>query len=230
MISIDTVYQRVLAILNKEQRGYITPQEFNLKANQAQLEIFEQYFYDLSQFNRLGEINNEYANIVKNIKEKINLFNVDDAAISYSNNSFNLPSDLYRLGTVMYQDITEVELVQKNELIYILNSPLTSPTTQYPIYTRVGNNIKVYPSYLTSDMSCSYIRKPLQVNWTYFEVNGTALYNPSATDHQNFELHNSEESSIVNKILAYAGLVIKQFDITQAADAKDSKKITQEKS
>ena len=27
-ISVDTVYQRVLALANKEQRGYITPQEF----------------------------------------------------------------------------------------------------------------------------------------------------------------------------------------------------------
>jgi len=52
MILIDTVYQKVLAIANKEQRGYITPQEFNLFADQAQLEIFEQYFYDLSQFSR----------------------------------------------------------------------------------------------------------------------------------------------------------------------------------
>ena len=43
-VSVDTVYQRVLAILNKEQRGYVTPQEFNLFANQAQSDIFEQYF------------------------------------------------------------------------------------------------------------------------------------------------------------------------------------------
>ena len=48
-VSIDTVYQKVLALANKEQRGYITPQEFNLFANQAQQEIFEQYFYDLNQ-------------------------------------------------------------------------------------------------------------------------------------------------------------------------------------
>ena len=41
-INIDTVYQRVLNIANKEQRGYITPQEFNLFADQAQKEIFEQ--------------------------------------------------------------------------------------------------------------------------------------------------------------------------------------------
>ena len=48
-VSIDTVYQRVLALANKEQRGYITPQEFNLFADQAQMEIFEQYFYDMEQ-------------------------------------------------------------------------------------------------------------------------------------------------------------------------------------
>ena len=58
MVSVDKVYQRVLAILNKENRGYMTPQEYNLLANQAQLEIFEQYFYDLNQYNRRGEINN----------------------------------------------------------------------------------------------------------------------------------------------------------------------------
>ena len=56
MISIDTVYQKVLALANKEQRGYITPQDFNLFADQAQKEIFEQYFYDLNQFRRLNSI------------------------------------------------------------------------------------------------------------------------------------------------------------------------------
>ena len=43
MINVDIVYQKVLALANKEQRGYITPQDFNLFANQAQMEIFEQY-------------------------------------------------------------------------------------------------------------------------------------------------------------------------------------------
>jgi hypothetical protein len=52
-VSINTVYQKVLAIANKEQRGYITPQEFNLFANQAQMDIFEQYFYDINQFGRV---------------------------------------------------------------------------------------------------------------------------------------------------------------------------------
>ena len=52
MINVDRVYQRVLTLANKEQRGYITPQEFNLFANQAQMDIFEQYFYDLNSINK----------------------------------------------------------------------------------------------------------------------------------------------------------------------------------
>ena len=55
-ISIDTVYQTVLALANKEQRGYISPQEFNLYANHAQMEVLEQYFYDLSQFRQITNI------------------------------------------------------------------------------------------------------------------------------------------------------------------------------
>ena len=48
-ISVNTVYTTVLSILNKEQRGYITPYEFNNLANQVQLEVFESYFENLNQ-------------------------------------------------------------------------------------------------------------------------------------------------------------------------------------
>ena len=71
MISIDTVYQRVLAITNKEQRGYVTPLEFNLIANQAQMLIFEQYFYDLDKTKKADSVLNvsmksEMTELIKN--------------------------------------------------------------------------------------------------------------------------------------------------------------------
>lgn len=229
MVSVDTVYQRVLAILNKENRGYITPQEFNLLANQAQLEIFEQYFYDLNQFNRAGEINNEFANIIQNIKEKIDLFKIQQFTLEYINDSFLLPDNLYRLGSVQY-GYTEVEQLNSKEFLYILNSPLTAPSTDYPVYIRINNTVKVYPASINTQISCNYVRKPNNANWTYKNVGGSALYNPAAEDHNDFELHPSEETTLVNKVLSLAGLVIKQPDVTQMAENKENKKITQEKS
>ena len=74
MVNIDDVYQKVLAIANKEQRGYITPQEFNLFADQAQMDIFEQYFYDINQFNRIPGNDTEYADMLTLLEEKIAIF------------------------------------------------------------------------------------------------------------------------------------------------------------
>ena len=71
MVLVDRVYQRVLTLANKEQRGYITPQEFNLFANQAQMDIFEQYFYDLNQFRRTPGNDTMHADMVDILEEKI---------------------------------------------------------------------------------------------------------------------------------------------------------------
>jgi hypothetical protein len=230
MVSVDTVYQTVLAILNKENRGYMTPQEFNLLANQTQSEIFEQYFYDLNQYNRRGEITNEFANIVKNIKEKIDLFKVQQFPLVYSTNKFNLPTNLYRVGSIDYRNTTEVEQITNKEYLYYSQSPLTAPKISYPMYIREENSISVYPDSIASEIFCTYIRKPASVNWTYNVVSNEAFYNPGAPDAQDFEVHESEISNLVIKILSYAGIVIKQAEIIQLAEAKENKKITQEKS
>jgi len=104
-ISIDTVYQKVLALANKEQRGYITPQEFNLFADHAQKEIFEQYFYDLNQFRRIPGNNTEYADMINNLEEKISLFEIYDnaATVLGTYGDINLNEDFpnfYRLTMV----------------------------------------------------------------------------------------------------------------------------------
>ena len=121
-ISVDTVYQRVLAILNKEQRGYLSPTEYNLFANQAELDIFEQYFYDLNQFSRLPGNSTEYSDMVDILEEKISLFETSGST-TYVNNYWPEPADLYRLGSVVYNG-GEAEHVNKNEYLYITSSPL----------------------------------------------------------------------------------------------------------
>ena len=73
-VNIDTVYQRVQAIANKEQRGYITPQEFNLLANQAQMDIFEQYFYDQNEHGRRPSNDTTYSDMLDLLEEKIDHF------------------------------------------------------------------------------------------------------------------------------------------------------------
>lgn len=229
MISIDTVYQRVLAILNKEQRGYLTPQEFNLFANQAQLEIFEQYFFDLNQYMRLKDNNTEYAQLYNLIDEKISKFKTY-GNLTYSVGAFAFPADLHKLGTVIYNS-NEVEKVDIKQLLDYQASKLTQPSATSPVYIQDINgswSVTLYPSTITSGVTCTYVKKPIKVEWAYTNVNNNALYN--ANNSQDFELHESEEATLVLKILMYAGLTIKDPSVAQVADAKETKKITQEKS
>ena len=60
-INVNDVYQTVLLILNKEQRGYMTPFEFNKIATQVQREIFEKYFEDLNQQARIQQTEVDYS-------------------------------------------------------------------------------------------------------------------------------------------------------------------------
>jgi len=77
-INVNTVYQTVLYILNKEQRGYAPPSEFNSIATQAQLEIFNSYFPDGNQVNRINQNNTqndtEYFNIFENLSYRLTPF------------------------------------------------------------------------------------------------------------------------------------------------------------
>jgi len=218
MVNIDTVYQRVLALANKEQRGYITPQEFNLYANQAQQEIFEQYFYDLNQFSRVPGNSSEYSNIIDNINEKIAVFETTGTGLT-------LASDLYRLGTVIFGG-TEVEEVQPNELLYMNNSAILKPHSKRRVYVRNGNAIVMTPASSTLP-SYTYTRLPNKPEWGYVVIGTKALYDNDTS--VNFELHPAEETELVYKILKYAGLSMKRDDIAKGGQGLESLLTQQEK-
>jgi len=93
-INVNTVYQTVLLILNKEQRGYMTPVEFNKIGQQVQLEIFEKYFEDLNQQIRIPQTNVDYADRVMSLDEKMAIFKTSGAS-AYTGGAtpfFSLPT------------------------------------------------------------------------------------------------------------------------------------------
>ena len=241
-VYIDTVYQRVLSIANKEQRGYITPQEFNLLANQAQLEIFEQYFHDINQFGRLPGNKTEYSDMIDNINEKLKPFQNYQTAMSVSSSSIGvLDSNLHKLGKVTYNQATgtgststfhiEIEEIDQGQLAEMELSPLTRATIERPYYVRkTATQILLFPaaSFASSgNVFYNWIDKPAKVEWTYTVVNGEALYN--STNVVDFELHASEETKLVIKILELAGIVIKDPNLYQLVDKEETETLQQEK-
>ena len=200
-INVNTVYQTVLLILNKEQRGYITPNEFNKIATQVQLSIFEKYFEDLNVQLRSPGFEDEYADRVDQLEEKISIFKTYGTATYYTGNPagsldepyFFLPADVHRIGTIMYKGEQELQMTNRGDYLRLYMSKLTRPTTNYPMYIQEGNvspvdpnnptallcddciRIYVYPNEIKQDVNISYIRKPADVIWAY-GVGGQGQY------------------------------------------------------
>jgi len=317
-INVNTVYTTVLSILNKEQRGYITPDEFNKLATQVQLDVFENYFEDLNQQLRVPQTDSTYANRQKNIDNLISIFKtigsttltekgaivsftvtnfgtsftpgnyagaqgtnttssftvntVDSLSGAITNISLNKggsdyvlgtpvtitspgagvdcaitltsvnlqdyftgPSDVHRIGSVIYNSTKELQRVEREELLHLNLSKYTKPSTTYPVYlyeqSTPGSNgvntgqphIYVYPQDLYTSTNAnamfevSYIRKPNNVQWG-FSVNqtlGNYVYDPTTSIQ--FELDATEQTEVILRVLAYAGVVIKDPQIVQVA-------------
>jgi len=124
-INVNTVYQTVLLILNKEQRGYMTPVEFNKIGAQSQLEIFETYFDSLNQQLRVPQANTDYADRVVNLDEKISIFKeIGNATSISSSNVFTLPQQFSGTSSVLNMVTAPTQ---------------TAAQTQYVIGNTAGN-------------------------------------------------------------------------------------------
>ena len=308
-VNVDIVYKTVLLILNQQQRGYMTPDEFNKVATQVQLTMFEMYASDLNQQYRVPQNTTEYANRVKNLEEKLEYFQtigsstfntdhfvlpttsttpsisqtfvgnppIDGAASSFTVTNWDVsqntgalvkvikdgaaqsspadytwdenaniltmtavplvgssitielyPVEFYRLGTVIYKGTKIAQYVQRNELTQLLLSPLTQPSTNFPLYLYENEKIYVYPTTIQSDITVSYLKKPRDVKWGYTEgALGQYVYAPGTSTP--FDLHPSEQTEIIMRILAYAGIIINDPTIVQAAASEVANQDNNEK-
>jgi hypothetical protein len=304
-ISVDQVYRTVLLIMNKEQRGYLTPDDFNKIGTQVQLEMFNEYFEELNQQTRVPQNDNEYANRIKNIEEKLAPFKTIPTTVTYASDYFNLPTtssligqesfttvsgqqvynfitlqassvvagtlevfengtkliqnvgytippsgsfiqltnvptagniiqvnlyqdDFYKIGTVIYNDEKEIELVERNDFLMVNMSPLTKPTTSFPVYMFENNKLYVKPTSIKTNVKVSYLKKPANINWGFTSTGSGYIYDPSTT--VNFLLQPTEQTSVIIRILLYAGIVVRNPQLIQIAASQIQSEKVNEKS
>jgi len=246
-VSIDTVYQRVLALANKEQRGYITPQQFNLFANHAQQEIFEQYFYDLNNLKKVANTSGEFSDMIRLLEEKISIFERERGGAWVAANMpivsdgvMAIPRDeIYRIGTVRIGN-NQVEMLSSKDFDAARVSHLTSPTLKRPIgyMTSLGLTISTGASAMIThanvatihglNINLSWIAQPPQVSWGYVVINESALYDSNPAKTTDFMLHGSDEPELIHKIIKLSGVHLKIPELVQMGAALEKSETGQQ--
>jgi len=223
---INSVRNTVFSVLNKNNYGYISPQDFNLFAKQAQLEIFENYFYNYNT-----QINKEnarvsgsgYADITKGIEEAIEVFSVTNP-LSLSttpptiSNVYYLPSatttgdDYYLLNKVLVYDnfvtsgtttnvgVTEIELIDSNANF------ITDGVKVGDVIGLVSDGITQYVTITLVNSETSLFTTESEVTATPFNSNGISysIYKDSLQEAE--KVSHSKITMLNNSLLTKPNL------------------------
>ena len=112
----------------------------------------------------------------------------------------------------------EAEKITHSKSTLLNTSLLTSPSVLFPAYTQQAEVMTITPvSYkVPGQVIANYFRYPKEPKWTYISLaNGEPVFDQSQPDYQDFELPEDYQYKLITKILEYAGISIRETEVTQ---------------
>jgi hypothetical protein len=227
MISTQYIYERVSDLIQKQQAGYMSSSSFNRDIEAANLVLFEYYFVQY-------ELTKKIANAMTPF-----LLEVPIASIGTTNFSsiFDYPADLFHETELKFEktvnkecgnevSIVPIDYLQDNEEAYTLSSPIRRPNLDKNIirWNRKNNKIHVYPKEI-KEVYIKYLKKPRTPVYGVFPPplipnpnQDIEIYDPATST--DFEWDMQEAENIVDLILLYQGMQLRETAIIQFAKAK----------
>jgi hypothetical protein len=222
--STQYIYDRVSDLIQKQQAGYMASSSFNRDIEAANLVLFEYYFV---QYELTKKIANAMTPFL--VEESIN--NIGTTNFS---SIFNYPTELFHETELKFEktvnkdcgnevSIVPIDYLQDNEEAYTLSSPIRKPNLDKNIirWNRKNNQIHVYPKEVKS-IYIKYLKKPRTPFYgTTTSINplqDIEVFDP--TTSVDFEWDLQEAENIVDLILLYQGMQLRETAIIQFAKAK----------
>ena len=232
MASVNRVYSALKDLVNKDQRGFVTPAVFNNFAQVAQMNIYNDLFgnLDRSKIVRLRNADPKSdKSTTKRIEEDLSVF-IKRATIAQTNGVFEKPTDLARVisatsfGSILMNTSTKVSIpvvYDPIKLDYILRSELSIPTETAPV-AAIFDDIEVYPTTIKK-IILTYYKQPQGLNpvtgaktttmprFGYTVVAGKEIY--SAANSVDFELPEHYFADLVVEIAKLIGVNLRDTDV-----------------
>lgn len=237
MASVNRVYSTLKGLVNKDQKGFVTPAIFNEFAAAAQMNIYNRLFDEgrnAMRFRRAGIDQGRDKAKDKQLQEDQSVFG-KKTTLSRANGVFAKPSDLgriislntkstYALGTFLG---TQVDLVYNQEDIdRVLASSLSAPTANRPV-ALVSSDIEVFPTTINK-VDLRYYKLPEGISPTAgtkvasqprfgysSAVPGVELYSPG--NSVDFELPEHYYVDLVVEIAKMIGINLRDADVVNYA-------------
>jgi len=225
-VVIDRIFRKVKSYLNTDGIGNFRPTDFNDFLHDAIQERNEEYFGDynrnMNRQNR-GLMSNSLENLPERFVEKINHYLTSTTlAIGASNSTRTLPDNLRYIDEVETSEGISLEPCKNRKEFNILKN---TANATFPIYYKTETDLRIAPEN-SGLMTVTYLRKPNYPKWTYTEVDGVEIFNPSANDFVDADIHPSEEDEMVRRVLLRFGVNLKEREVQAFAVNDEEKEFT----
>lgn len=217
-MTVDECYRLMQYTLNKNQQGYLSPQQFSLVINQAQFSYFNYLLGEFQRYQPGRPIAPVEWGQTAQIRERLTPFIQPPSTLSIDSTTGNTPyPDNYEYWDAMYYGIYKkpVKFIQQDRLASHLNSYIR-PIAQNPVFLSIYNGFTVYPTNIGSTQ-ISYIRTPATINWNYTtDIYGRPIYTPAGS--VNPQWRREDMLQIIVRALSIVGVNLQAPMINQYAE------------
>lgn len=217
---ISRVFDLVNAISNKEQRGHITPSQFNLLAEMAQLEYISKRIGKINFINNRGIPEMGYESTWR-IHEDLRPMVDGPISIPIENPSgnFHYPYGYIWPDAIHKNDFTPITRLTADQYTHKKRSVITPPSAAYPVVVMRGQYGFIDP-YNIGSFQMSYLKVPPTPVWGFGMVNDAPVFDANlSVDFTIPPLAYIELSMI---ILSHVGINLNEASITQFAMTKEA--------
>ena len=242
MASVREVYNALNDLANKDERGFVTPTEFNSFAPIAQMNIFNKLFDELTAAENMRRRNIDPArdkSRIKQIKEDLGVF-AKTETVTKTNGVFARPDDFARLINVktggdillgVNNSVMADVIYDEEKLDRVLLSTLSAPTVSRPVVL-MSDDFEVFPTSV-SKIKVRYYKQPEGLDPTsnartvslpkfgFTLSNGKEAYNASTS--VDFELPEHYTSELVFELGKLVGVNLRDADVYNYSNAESQK-------
>lgn len=218
-ININRVYQAIQSLANKDQRSSLKPTEFNSFCAIVMADIVDDARINIQNVKLGLLVGRADKDRLDYSEEILNYFYVS-LPFPKNGTSYDKPLDMEQMESMFYDD-QEIEKLRDYRDLTLLRrlgkhlSPDNENAPPNRYYLDTETFFIVYPETFSEDVIINYYRKWKIPKWTYTVVNGTAIYNGSAGDAQNFELPERYFDDVVYRVALLAGINIRDNEMIQ---------------
>jgi len=221
-MTIDQVYKFIDFTIKKSNAGgYLTPDEFNLIINRAQIQYFNKLYGNQNDYRYDRPVPKIAYAITEKISNSLSVFLSDSTTLTIdANGQVNIPSDLFQTvsltKTISGIDY-EITRVEQDRVANNLTSAYDAPDTEFPIYTQLRTKFQFYPKNLGS-ANLYYLKKPTDMVWAYTIVSNRPQYDAANSVQPLWK--DMDMNEIIYIALSYVGINLKDGEVSQFAQLK----------